>query len=99
MTELDGGSGTPPVPPAGIDVIDDPELLSSGWVRRNVADSDRLDELIELYETLGLEVVSRPLKRADFQERCHGCAARACRAYRVIYTRDGAKPSRKNADI
>lgn len=67
----------------------DPALTAKGWVRRNVADSDRASEVIELYRSLGFDVRVEPLRPADFGPQCQGCVLSACKSYLMIYTRKG----------
>ncbi|GEM_PF-4570716 len=82
-------------PPAPADCTDttgltsppDPELVAEGWERRNVASPDRVDEVRELYESLGFEVLVRPMSPDDFGSKCNECAVTACTSYVVIYTR------------
>ena len=57
-----------------------------GWTRRFVGAPPRLQEAVELYESLGLEVRLEPPSADDLQEFCESCAA-ATTLFRVIYTR------------
>lgn len=64
----------------------DAELARAGWTRRFVAAPPRLGEMVDLYESLGLEVILVPLAADDMAEECGDCAlARA--VFRIIYTR------------
>ncbi|MAE29055.1 MAG: hypothetical protein CMJ87_08785 [Planctomycetes bacterium] len=65
----------------------DPELLAAGWERRTMTDATRQAELVELYESLGLEVKIQSLSADDFGPDCTACAETACTSYTVIYTR------------
>ncbi len=65
----------------------DPALTAKGWVRRFVAGEDRVDEAVELYRSMGLEVRVEKLSPADFASACADCALASCRAYVMIYTR------------
>jgi len=58
-----------------------------GWTRRFVGAPPRLQEAVELYEALGLEVRLEPPSADDLQEFCEDCAA-AMTLFRVIYTRE-----------
>ncbi len=40
-------------PPGESTVKSDPKLLGEGWIRRNVTDPSRVQELTELYSMLG----------------------------------------------
>ncbi len=58
----------------------------AGWERRFVAAPPRLQEAVDLYESLGLEVRLEPPGPDDLEEVCESCAA-AVSLFRVIYTR------------
>ncbi len=66
----------------------------AGWERRFVAAPPRLQEAVDLYESLGLEVRLEPpgpddleeVCESDLEEVCESCAA-AVSLFRVIYTR------------
>ncbi len=75
---------TEPLPP---EVPPDPELEAQGWRKRSVISPDRIDEVRELYEGLGLEVRLEPMPPSAFGPQCAGCAVTACESYAVIYTR------------
>lgn len=66
----------------------DPDLVAEGWVRRNLADPTRVEELTELYASLGYEVKTQHLRPADLDPQCSACAmVAACGSSVVIYTR------------
>lgn len=65
----------------------DPELLAQGWERRYLADPDRAREAVELYTSLGYEVLEHKLSPEDFGEMCGDCPATVCHSYVMIYTR------------
>ena len=65
----------------------DPKLVSQGWERRNVTSPDRVDELRDLYESLGFEVLIQSMSPTDFGSKCNECAITACSSYVLIYTR------------
>jgi hypothetical protein len=76
-------------------IHDDPTIDADGWVRRHLADPVRARESIELYESLGFEVMSRRLQPDDLGPECQACAASVCSSYVLIYTRARhADPSR-----
>ena len=70
------------------------ELLHAGWERRFVASEPRLAEAVELYESIGFEVLLDPLP-SDEEMKGGGCEENGCTAcfdldrerYRIIYTR------------
>ncbi|MEN8144162.1 MAG: hypothetical protein ABFS14_04350 [Gemmatimonadota bacterium] len=68
---------------AGVDRAD---LEESGWTRRYVGAPPQLDDQIELYRSLGLEVRLEPVEPADLADLCEGCSL-ATTLFRVIYTR------------
>ena len=73
--------------PLELSIRADPALDAAGWVRRHMVDPARAKETTELYQSLGFEVLSRNLTPDDFGPQCSACAADACRAYVLIYTR------------
>ena len=64
----------------------DAELARDGWERRFVGSPPRLQDAIELYESLGLEVLSDPVSEEESREECAGCEL-ALTFFRVLYTR------------
>ncbi len=62
------------------------QLARAGWTRRFIAGPPRLEEAVELYETLGYEVRLEPVSSEELREECEGCAL-APALFRVIYTR------------
>lgn len=80
--------GAPPADvPAAMDAgARSAELEVTGWIRRFVAASPRLQETAELYRSLGLEVRFEAPGPGDLAEGCEGCRA-AMALFRVIYTR------------
>lgn len=83
------GSNTKPNPSIGA-AREDERLAAEGWVRRHTADADRVEESIELYRSLGFEVLTRELTSADYDPSCRDCVASACPSHVLIYTRKGA---------
>jgi hypothetical protein len=70
------------------------ELTDAGWERRFIASEPRLGEAVELYESIGFEVLLDPLPSED-EMKGAGCEEKGCTAcfevdrerYRIIYTR------------
>ena len=70
------------------------ELADAGWERRFIASEPRLGEAVELYESIGFEVLLDPLPSED-EMRGAGCEEKGCTAcfeldrerYKIIYTR------------
>ncbi len=70
------------------------ELVQQGWEKRFIADEPRLSEMIELYESIGFEVLLEPLpsKEEHGEGICEGNDCTACfdvnrDRYRTIFTR------------
>ena len=74
---------------------------SEGWERRYIAHGARIDEAIELYSSLGYEVMAEPLIPGDLDSCCRDCALLATCEFKIIYTRrrDAAKDDPKWRDI
>jgi hypothetical protein len=68
-------------------VRSDPALIAAGWVRRHLVDPDRARESVELYESMGFEVLVLQLTPDDFGPQCQECASIVCRSHVLIYTR------------
>jgi hypothetical protein len=64
----------------------DRALASDGWKRRFVAPPYRLFELVELYNSLGLEVRLEPVLPEEMRGECTGCTL-ALSLYQIVYTR------------
>ncbi len=90
-------SGGPPPPPSErpgaihcadeVGVQSNPALAAEGWERRHLVDPERAEESIELYESLGFEVLAQQLTEEDFSETCRECASAICRTYVLLHTR------------
>jgi len=65
----------------------DPARVADGWERRFIADGARAEEAIQLYESLGFEVVADPLQADELAEECDDCLLVALMKFRTIYTR------------
>ena len=74
-----------------IGVRTDPKLAAEGWERRSLVDPSRAEEFIELYESLGFEVLAQKLTPEDFSETCRDCASVVCKTYILIHTRKKRK--------
>ena len=68
-------------------VVGGEDPRAAGWARRFDADSARVEELEELYRSLGYEVWVRALAPESFGPQCAGCALSACSRYVELYTR------------
>ena len=75
------------------------ELAMEGWERRFVASEPRLSEAVELYESIGFDVLLEPLPTEEALEDA-GCGEKGCTAcfdvdrerYKIIYTRPKEPP-------
>ncbi len=68
-------------------VLDDPALVAAGWVRRHLVDPDRAQETAAAYAAAGFEVHLQAMRTRDFGAACQSCAASACGACYIVYTR------------
>ena len=73
--------------------VDPKNLIAEGWIRQSVASEPRLGEAVELYESLGFEVLLIPVLSECASEggagtctACFGADENPDR-YKVIYTR------------
>jgi hypothetical protein len=64
----------------------DEELALGGWTRRFVGSPPRLEEVVQLYRELGLEVHLEPLTPEDLADECGDCRL-ALALFRAVYTR------------
>ena len=60
----------------------------SDWKKRNITDEKRVDEFIELYESLGYEVKVENYKSQN-NDDCNECMKEIPENFKVIYTRPG----------
>ncbi len=70
----------------------DPARIADGWERRFVTDAGRLDEVVQLYEELGYDVVADPISTGDLGDDCEDCHLVALRQFRMVYTRPRGGP-------
>lgn len=94
---MTSSSDGPTLPPAPTETLSAPgespyrrerdlELAEAGWTRRFVGSPPRLQEVVELYETLGQDVLLDDLSPMELAAECDGCAL-ALSLFRVVYTR------------
>ena len=68
----------------------DQELTNEGWERRSVTELARLDEIVELYESLDFEVHLEPVTQdllAVISDDCGSCFSGTWDNFRVVYTK------------
>lgn len=81
--------------PPGRDALDlgriapDPARLAGGWTPRFVAGPDRVEEVVQLYRELDLEVAADPVAPERLQDQCRDCRVALLR-FRYVYTRPRA---------
>jgi hypothetical protein len=77
------------------------ELKAEGWIKRFVAGSPRLEEAVEMYQSLGYEVLQEPISCEANQEsaECRTCLMANREQYKTIYTRTHAQPVVKDDDL
>jgi len=76
------------------------ELERQGWIRRFVADEPRLSEAVELYKSLGYEVILEPAVFDETSEECKKCLLfQDCGKYKTIYIRPKKKKGKEKAII
>jgi len=66
------------------------ELRRNGWVRQFTTDEPRLSEAVELYRSLGYEVLLEPAMFDEENEVCKACLQANCHKYKTIYIRKKA---------
>ncbi len=75
------------------DAFEPARLEAEGWIRRNVACQPRLGEAVDLYRSLGMEVLLVPVSARSGAGGSEGACTVCFSAdddpdrYRVIYTR------------
>ncbi len=68
-----------------------PVLLAAGWERRFMADGKRLNEYVELYQSLGYEVHTETVLPDEIGPECNDCRLVVCRQFVTVYTRKRIK--------
>ncbi|MHA2091031.1 MAG: hypothetical protein ACW98K_09245 [Candidatus Kariarchaeaceae archaeon] len=63
------------------------DLQEKGWIRRTILDEPRLTEVVELYESLGFEVLVKPVDPATFGAECSKCIKEQCDRFSTVYVR------------
>lgn len=67
----------------------DPRLVDQGWEYRFVAAGPRLEETVELYESLGYRVHLEPASGQEVRDECRECRLVALFNFMAVYTRPG----------
>jgi hypothetical protein len=63
------------------------ELLAQGWIKQFIAGEPRLTESVELYSSLGYEVLLEPISVDKECGECRICFVENPEQYKIIYTR------------
>ncbi len=63
------------------------ELTAQGWTRRFTTPTMRCDEFVQVYQSLGFEVLLEPVVPDLSREECQGCQVLDCLVLKTIYTR------------
>jgi hypothetical protein len=70
----------------------DPARIADGWERRFIADGKRAEEAVELYKSLGFDVVADPVKADPHDTDCADCQVVMALQFKTIYTRPRKEP-------
>ena len=65
----------------------DEKLAREGWTKKFTCDTSRVEEFVEMYESIGFEVRLEPVSDDDPDLSCQVCFAGNRDAYKTIYTR------------
>ena len=65
----------------------DEQLAKEGWKKKFTCDADRVDEFVEMYQSIGFEVRVEPVSPDDPDLTCQVCFMGNREGYRTIYTR------------
>ncbi len=63
------------------------QLEAEGWQRQFTADPTRLQEMVDLYESLGFEVCLEPACEEMPLQECSSCFKQFCDQYKTIFVR------------
>ncbi len=58
------------------------------WQRRNIVDEPRLSELVEMYESLGFEVMLKDFIPDENSDKCSECMTAFPERYKILFTRE-----------
>lgn len=62
--------------------------VPADWIRRSITDNDRVSEQVELYESIGFEVMVKDVVPEQLPaEYCKECFISNPEKYKIIYTR------------
>ncbi|OGO39667.1 MAG: hypothetical protein A2Z04_02375 [Chloroflexi bacterium RBG_16_57_9] len=65
------------------------ELTAQGWTKRFTLPTMRLNEFVQVYDSLGFEVLLEPVVPDLTREDCASCQILDCLLLKTVYTRPG----------
>ena len=74
----------------GSEIRPDPARIAEGWEPRFVVEARRVPEYVELYASLGFEVLADPVRQDQIATACSDCRVVMLLDFRTIYTRPRA---------
>jgi len=61
---------------------------TTDWERRSIIDNDRVSEQVEMYESIGFEVIVKDVDPEQLpEEYCKECFIANPEKYKILYTR------------
>jgi hypothetical protein len=76
----------------------DERYAQEGWTKKFTCDADRVDEFVEMYESIGFEVRVEPVSPDDPDLTCQACFVGNREEYKTIYTRRIGKKGLRTED-
>lgn len=64
-------------------------IQNNNWEKRNITDKHRVNEITEMYESLGLEVKVEKFNPDEYKAECNECMKESPEMFNVIFTRPG----------
>jgi len=59
----------------------------NNWIKRNITDTNKMEEIIGLYESLGFEVRMEDFDAEMYPIDCNECMKEAPEKFKIIYTK------------
>jgi hypothetical protein len=76
----------------GSEIRPDPARIAEGWDPRFVVEARRVPEFVELYASMGFEVLADPVQHGQVAAACSDCRVVMLLDFRTIYTRSRHAP-------
>ncbi|MFX0090421.1 MAG: hypothetical protein ACFFBD_01565 [Candidatus Hodarchaeota archaeon] len=70
-------------------------MKKEAWKRQFTIEEHRVSEYVELYESLGYEVLVKPATPSE-RDECQACYATGCNKFRTVYTRQKQQESKED---